>query len=171
MVIVGAPLPTPVPAMSSDPLAGLYTLAVAVASECPGVPAAAMSRAYSAAIDPSGADMFRVTLGDATFLQGDICSGFSGLGCHQFVASRTGATLTVFLGSGEDQGGKIVEHIVPGHWAYYTGSGSAPITSPDLHVTLTGGGVWACPTQQQAPFPCDTFQHCSSDVRLTFTRR
>jgi hypothetical protein len=132
-----------------------------------------MSRTYSAAIDPTGAgaDSFRVTLGDATFLQGDVCSGVSGIGCHQFNADRANATWTVTLGSGEDHGGKIVEHIAPGHWAYYTGSGSAAITSPDLQVTLNGGGVWACPTLQQAPFPCATFQHCSSSLQLTFTRR
>ena len=170
-VIVGPPLPTPVPVPSSDPLAGLYTLAVTATSECPGIPAAAMSRTYSAAVDPTGADTFRVTLGDATFLLGDICSGFSGIGCHQFTASRNGATWTVNLGSAEDQGGKIIEHIAPGNWAYYTGSGSAPVTSPDLQMTLNGGGIWACPTLQQAPFPCDTFQHCSSNLRLTFTRR
>ena len=161
------------PVPSSDPLAGLYTMVATATSECPNIPAAAMSRTYSAAIDPTGADTFRVTLGDASFLQGNICSGFSGIGCHQFIASRNGATWTVDLSSSsdEDHGGKIVEHIPPGNWAYYTGTGSAPVTSPDLQVTLEGGGIWACPTLQQAPFPCATFQHCSTSLRLTFTRR
>ena len=115
---VGPPTPGPPGTnQNSDSITGLYTLTISIGSECAVVPEAARTRRYTAAIDQAGGGRYVVTLSDATFLTGPICTSgsrhFSGIGCHQFFASEDIDTVSFFLENNNDEahGGHIVERL------------------------------------------------------------
>ena len=164
----GPPAP---PQSSSDPIVGRYTLTVT--HGCDAVPAAARTRTYAASIDPGASTGFVVTLSEAKFLEGLICTATSsGLGCHQFLASRAGDLVRFDLTNADDwHGGYITERVPPGTWLEVTGSATGPLRETTIEATGSGS-IWYCPTNPGYPFPCNSVLFCeSTDLRLTFTRR
>ncbi len=103
------------PAASTDSLVGRYTLTLT--HGCTEVPAAARTRTYTASIEPA-ASGFVITLSDAEFLEGRICTATaSRLGCHQFLASREADRVRFdLINADEWHGGYITERIPPGTW-------------------------------------------------------
>jgi hypothetical protein len=168
------PAPSP-PLPSTDPIVGRYTLNLALGSECASLPEAARTRTYAASIDPAaGGTGYVVTLAEASFLSGSICNfAPSGLGCNQFLASRSEDVLRFDLINENDDGhgGHIVERIPPGTWMELIGSATGRLQ--DGGITATGSAsIWYCPTNTGYPFPCNSYVGCKSDdLRLTFTRR
>jgi hypothetical protein len=169
---MGPVTPTPVPKPSSDPLAGLYTLALSVGPECAAVPEVARTRTYSAAIEPDGPGGYLVTLGDAVFLNGPVCTASAGLGCNQFRATRgTSGALDIDLtAEGEWHGGGIVEQIPPGTWIEINAAGEGPVDGLTIRATLTGS-VWYCASERSYPFPCVATSCRTDRMHLTLTRR
>jgi len=164
----------------SHPLAGRYTLTLDIGSQCAALPEAEKTRTYSAAIDYASDGRYVVTLGNATFLTGPICTSgsrhFSGIGCNQFFASEAIDTINLFLENNNDEahGGHIVEQLSSGTWMEVIGSASGRISSyPLSSVEASGTGtVWYCRTPSGYPFPCSSVASCgSTDLRLTLTRR
>jgi hypothetical protein len=170
-----SPTPAPpAPSPASDPIVGRYTAEVAAGADCATVPEEARRRSYEASITAAGSDKYVVTLGGAAFLQGDICTmAPSGLGCHQFVASRAGDRLRFELLNENDDGhgGHIVEQLPPGTWIELIGSGTGRMQ--DGRITATGDAtIWYCSTASAYPFPCASYTSCrSDDLRLTFARQ
>ena len=167
------PEPSP-PLPSTDPIVGRYTLDLTLGPACESLPEAARTRRYAASIDPAGGTGFVVTLTEASFLGGLICTfAPSGLGCNQFLASRREDVIRFDLINENDDGhgGHIVEQIPPGTWMEVIGSATGRLQ--DGAITATGSAsVWYCPTNAGYPFPCSSYVGCGSDdLRLTFTRR
>ena len=154
---VAAPAPSPPPPppeSSSDPIVGRYTLTVT--HGCDAVPVTAKTRTYVASINTGADTGFVVTLSEATFLEGPICTATgSGLGCHQFLASRAEDLVRFDLTNADDwHGGYITEAVPPGTWLEVSGSATGRLQKGT--ITATGrGSVWYCPTNAQYPFPCD----------------
>ena len=160
---------------TQDPIAGQYTLTVTVGPGCDVLPEIVRNRTYAASIDPAGDTAYVVTLSEASFLSGGICTAApSRLDCNQFVASRAGDVLRFDLINQNDDGhgGHIVEHIPPGTWWSLIGSATGRIQDGSITATGSGGDVWYCPTVMAYPFPCRSSVSCRpADFRLTFTRR
>jgi hypothetical protein len=173
--MMGSPIPTPpLPGAPTDSIVGRYKLDLSVGPECGSVPEAARNRTYTATIDSAGATNYVVTLSEASFLNGPICTAApSRLGCHQFQASRTGDILRFDLINENDDGhgGHIVEQVPPGTWMELIGSGTGRLGEEGT-ITATGSAnVWYCPTVSGYPFPCRSHVGCgSSGLRLTLTR-
>ena len=174
--MMGSPIPTPPePSAPTDAIVGRYRLELTVGPECGSVPEAARHRTYTATIDSAGGTNYVVTLSDASFLSGPICTAApSRLGCHQFQASRAGDRLRFDLINENDDGhgGHIVEQVPPGTWMELLGSGTGRLQEQDGMITATGSAsVWYCPTVSGYPFPCRAHMGCGSgELRLTFTR-
>jgi hypothetical protein len=174
--MMGSPIPTPPePNSPTDSLVGRYTLDLTVGPECGSVPEAARNRTYTATIVSAGGANYVVTLSEASFLSGLICTAPSRLGCNQFQASRAGDLLRFDLINENDDGhgGHIVEQVPPGTWIEVIGSGTGRMQEQDGMITTTGSAtVWYCPTVSGYPFPCVSPVGCESGaLRLTFTRR
>jgi len=159
---------------SSESIAGHYTLNITVGPGCDVLPEIVRNRTYAASIGPAGDTAFVVTLSEASFLGGSICTAApSRLDCNQFAASRAGDVLRFDLINENDDGhgGHIVEQIPPGTWMELIGSATGRIQ--DGSISAAGSAiVWYCPTVMGYPFPCRSSVSCrSDDLRLTFTRR
>jgi hypothetical protein len=157
-------------------LNGVYALTLSVGSGCAVIPEAERTRKYTATVDYRGAGRYVVTLGDATFLTGPICtagsSHFSGLGCHQFFASEDIDTAQFFLANNnEAHGGHIVEQLSSGTWLEIIGSATGKLDSSSIEASGTST-VGYCRTPSPDPFPCSRVVSCASaDMRLTLTRK
>jgi len=156
------------PGASTDSLVGRYTLTLT--HGCTEVPEAARTRTYTASIEPAVSG-FVVTLSDAQFLQGDVCTmAESRLGCHQFLASRQGDNVRFDLTNADEwHGGYITEHIPTDTWLQVYGSAVGRLNGGA--ITASGsGGVWYCPTSIRNG--CNAARYCeATDLRLTFNRR
>lgn len=173
---VGSPNPEtpPSPHPSGDSVIGHYTLLLEVGSGCDAIPDAARSRRYTATIDSTGDAAYIVTLGGSQFLSGPICTDgtapLTGVGCNQFLGSRTGDSLEFRLVSDDYHGGDIVEQLPFGTWIEISGTATGQLEQQTIKATGMGA-VWYCPTAKAYPFPCDNFVSCrSSDMRLAFER-
>jgi hypothetical protein len=166
---------------SGSAIVGSYTLTLDVGSGCAVVPQADRTRRYTARIE-SGAGGHVVTLGDATFLWGPICtygSGrFAGIGCHQFFATVDGDSVQFDLANNNDEahGGHIVEQVSPDTWSsapWLEIIGTAAGRLEGSSIKASGNSkVWYCQTPLSYPFPCPGYVACdSTDMKLTFTRR
>ena len=172
--------PSPMPPgtnPSSYLLAGSYTLTLDIGSGCPAIPDAERSRQYTATIEYASGGRYVVTLSDATFLTGSICTAgsghFSGIGCHQFFASEDIDTAHFFLENNNDDahGGHVVERLSSGTWLEVIGAAVGKFDSSSIEASGSGS-VWYCRTPSSYPFPCSNFVGCSStDMRLTLRRR
>ena len=157
-----APSPPAPPPVVSDPLVGRYTLTVT--HGCDAVPVAARTRTYAASINTGAHSGFVVTLSEATFLEGPICTSTgSGLGCHQFLASRAEDHVRFDLTNADDwHGGYITERVAPlGTWLEVTGSATGRLQKATIEATGSGS-VWYCPTNTGYPFPCNPYVACQS---------
>jgi hypothetical protein len=151
-----------------------------IGSGCDVIPTAERTRTYTATIEHNG-ERNVVTLSDASFLSGPICTAgsrhFSGMGCQQFFATEDAyAAVQFFLENNNDEahGGHIVEQLSSGTWVEITGHAAGTLDPLDLSsIEASGAGsVWYCPTPSDYPFPCANFTSCrSDDMRLTFRRR
>jgi hypothetical protein len=87
---------TPTAPSPPDALIGRFMLTLTVGAECAAIPDAAKTRRYLASIDVIGDGQNVVTLSDATFLTGPICTAgstrFISVGCHQFCTSTSRET-------------------------------------------------------------------------------
>lgn len=169
--------PPPGPVPGTHPLAGVYTLELNIGSACAAVPAAEKTRRYTATIDYASEGRYVVTLSDATFLSGPICTAatgrFSGIGCHQFFASEDIDTALLFLENNNDEahGGHIVERLSSGAWVEIIGSASGRYGPSSIEAAGTGS-VWYCPTPSAYPFPCSNYAFCQpTDITLRFNRK
>ncbi len=169
--------PPPVPDPGAYPLAGSYAVTLDIGTGCPVVPEAERSRKYSATIGYSGGGRYVVTLNDATFLTGAICTAgsahFAGIGCHQFFASEDTDTALFFLENNNDEahGGHIVERMSSGTWLEIIGNVQGKFNGSSIEAT-GAGSVWYCPTPLGYPFPCQGSVGChSDDMRLTLERK
>ena len=175
---LGPPPATPPPANpSTHPLVGSYSLTLNIGSGCAVIPEAERTRQYTAAIDYSGGGRYVVTLSDATFLTGPICTAgsrhFSGIGCHQFFASEDIDTVSFFLENNNDEahGGHVVEQLSSGTWLEIIGGASGKLDRSPIEASGTGN-VWSCRSPSSYPFPCPSVVSCNStDMRLTLTRK
>ena len=174
--MMGSPIPPPpAPSAPTDSIVGRYKLDLTVGPACGSVPEAARNRTYTATVDSAGGTNYVVTLSDASFLSGPICTAApSRLDCNQFQASRAGDLLRFDLINENDDGhgGHIVEQVPPGTWIELIGSGTGRMPAQDGIITATGSAnVWYCRTVSGYPFPCVLPVGCqSADFRLTFTR-
>jgi hypothetical protein len=171
---VANPPANPPSSGSGDSIAGHYTLNITVGPGCNVLPEIARNRTYAASIDRAGDTAYVVTLSEASFLKGSICTAApSRLDCNQFAVSRTGDVLRFDLINENDDGhgGHIVEQIPPGTWLELIGSATGGIQGGS--ITAAGSAiVWYCPTVMGYPFPCRSFVSCQfDDLRLTFTRK
>jgi len=184
----GPPQPPPSPT-GPDPFVGSYALTLNIGSTCGVVPATDRIRHYSATVEKYAsrvpeldAPPYIVTLGDATFLSGSICTAgggrFEGIGCHQFFAWKGDDTARLVLANNNDEahGGHIVEQFASGTWAEIIAEASGPVTiSNSVVASIEASGssdVWYCPTPSGYPFPCPASLSCAAtDFQLTFTRK
>jgi len=168
-------------ALGTDPsgrsIVGSYTLTLDLGSGCAALPEAERTRRYTAAIDDSGGGRYVVTLSDATFLTGPICTAgsghLSGFGCHQFLASRDGDTVQFFLenDNADAHGGHIVEQSPSGTWVEIVGRAVGRLDRSSIEASGTST-VWYCGTPSSYPFPCSSFVSCdSTDMRMTLARK
>ena len=162
--------------VSPSGLAGPYTLTLDIGSTCPVVPQEERIRKYTAQLDDSSATKV-LTLSDATFLNGPICTGgsrrFAGIGCDQFFASEDLDTMQFFLENNNDEahGGHIVERLSSGGWVEIIGSATGKLSLPRMEASGQGS-VWYCATPAAYPFPCKNPVSCrTTDMRLTLTRQ
>lgn len=177
-----APLAPPVPhppaaGGTGNDLAGSYALTIDIGSGCGVIPAGERIRRYDAVLEGSGDGRYLVTLGDAAFLGGPICSGgsarLSDRGCQQFFAVQSGEKIQFVLANENDDthGGHIVERLPSGAWMEIIGSAGGRIDASSIQASGRSS-VWYCPTSVAYPFPCFGFAGCAStDMQLTLTRR
>lgn len=168
--------PSPTAPSPQDALIGNFTLTLIAGVECAAIPEAARTRRYLASFDATGSGQYVVTLTDATFLTGPICTAgsarFAGVGCHQFFASRQGDTVQFDLANNNDEahGGHIVEQLSPGTWLEIIGNGTGRLQGSTIAATGMAS-LWYCPSARAYPFPCFDFVGCpSGTLQLTFTR-
>jgi hypothetical protein len=154
-----------------------YTLTLDIGSGCPVVPQEERIRKYSARLDDTSSGLKVVTLSDAAFLGGPICTAgegrFSGIGCHQFFASEDNDTMQFFLENNNDEahGGHIVEQLSFGGWLEIIGSASGKLDASTTEASGPGS-IWYCSTPSSYPFPCSKYVGCrTNDMRLTLMRR
>jgi hypothetical protein len=178
---IGPTAPTPpiagpaAPGPNTHPLVGNYDLSVRLGDGCSAVPDAERTRTYHASIAYKEAGLYVVTL-DGRFLTGAICTAaggkYAGMGCHQFFASEDIDTANFFLENNNDEahGAHIVEQLPSGRWLEIIGSASGPYDLRSGSATGTAT-AWYCPQDVPYPFPCRGFVSCTTDLRLTLTRR
>ena len=158
---------------TNDPLVGRYSLTLDLGSECGRILDAARVRTYSATIDADRDARYVVTLGNASFLSGLICTfTVTGLGCNQFPATRNGDIIEFDLVNNNDDGhgGHIVEQLPSRTWIEVIGKATGELSADGIEATGSGS-VWYCPSPSGYPFPCTSFTGCKSDeMRLTFRR-
>lgn len=172
-----APPPTPAPPppqAEDDALVGLYAMTLEISPECAAVPEAERTRRYAASIDRRTDGEHVVSLDDASFLQGRVCTigpgRYAGMGCNQFFVSRDGETVRFSLTQYDDwHGGQIVEHLPSGGWLEITGSAEGAINGASIEARGPGN-AWYCPIPDY-PFPCSQATGCESQLRLTLTRQ
>jgi hypothetical protein len=156
-------------------------MTLSLGSTCAAVPQTERIRKYSASIAYLEGGRHVVTLSDATFLRGPICTSgsgrFAGIGCHQFFASEDIDNASFFLENNNDEahGGHIVEQLASGAWLEIIGGAGGLFNVPNSTISSIDAfgtsDVWYCPIPSAYPFPCSTFASCpSTDLRLTFTR-
>jgi len=169
--------PNPAPPGPSNSIAGVYTLTLNIGSGCAVVPEAERTRKYTATIDYTRGGRYVVTLSDATFLTGPICTAgsrhLSGIGCHQFFAYEDIDTVRFSLENNNDEahGGHIVEQLSSGTWLEIMGESAGKLDLSSIDASGTGS-AWYCRTPSSYPFPCSSFVGCrSTDMRLTLTRK
>jgi hypothetical protein len=130
------------------------------------------TRTYTATLTSRGEDRYVVTLADAVFLTGSICTGYaSGLGCHQFPASVSDGAVRFVLENNNDDahGGHIVEQATSG-WLEIIGEATGPAGGSAIEASGIAD-VWYCPESRAYPFPCRTFRGCqSAALRMTLDR-
>ena len=164
----------PAPQPSDDPLVGRYSLTLDLGSECDAIFGAARIRRYTATIEATRDAGYVVTLGDAVFLTGAICTfTVTQLGCNQFPASRNGEMVEFDLVNNNDDGhgGHIVEQLPSGTWIEVIGKVAGQLSAQAIEATGSSS-VWYCPSASGYPFPCGTPAGCrSTDMSLTFSRR
>jgi hypothetical protein len=170
------PPPTPPPTSpSGNALGGSYALTLDLGAGCDVLPEGERIRRYSATIDQDGNGRYLVTLGDASFLTGAVCTAgeghFRGIGCHQFFAATDLQSVQFFLADNNEwHGAQIVEQLSSGAWIEITGTMSG--RSHPRSIEASGPGhVWYCPTSSGYPFPCSRYTFCDTSLRLTLTRR
>ena len=170
------PPATTAPNPGSNSIVGSYTLTLNIGSGCAVVPETERSRKYTATIEVALGGRYVVTLSNATFLTGPICTAgsryFSGIGCQQFFASEDIDTLQFFLENNNDEahGGHIVEQLSSGAWLEIIGGAAGKLDLSSIEASGTST-VWYCRTPSSYPFPCSSFVSCgSTDMRLTFKR-
>jgi len=158
-------------------VSGPYTLTLDIGSGCAVVPQEERIRKYTARIDDKASGIKVVTLSDANFLTGLICTGgsqrFSGIGCNQFFASEDIDTMQFSLENNNDEahGGHIVERLSSGGWVEIIGSAAGNLALSSMEASGTSS-VWYCPTSLTYPFPCKNPVSCRSpDMRLTLTQK
>jgi hypothetical protein len=168
---------TPTAPSPPEALIGRFMLTLTAGADCAAIPDAAKTRRYLASIDATGDGQYVVTLSDATFLTGPICTAgstrFAGVGCHQFFASRQDDVVQFDLANNNDEahGGHIMEQLSLGTWLEIIGNGTGRLHASTIVATGTAS-LWYCPSARSYPFPCFDFVSCrSSDLQLTFTRR
>jgi hypothetical protein len=173
--------PTPV-----DPAVGRYALTVTLGA-CPALPDIVRARTYTATIESRGPDRYVVTLSDAAFLEDERigpaafrihCGASTGLGCHQFTASRDGDQLRFDLlpnckrlnDEFAGNGGSIVELISPADSRLgIEGSGPGRLDGTTIQASIDGK-VWFCPaTISNFSEECTACEN--TNVAMTFTRR
>ena len=158
------------PDLPADPLFGRYSLTLT--HGCAAVPEGARTRTYTAIVEPAASGSV-VSLSDAQFLTGGLCtSTASGLGCHQFLASREHDYVRFdLINADEWHGGYITERTPDGSWLRVIGSAVGRLESGRISAAGTGI-VWYCPTNPEFPFLCAAPAFCESvDLRLSFVRR
>jgi len=171
------PVSTPSLGQTSASSSDRYALTLDIGSGCPVVPEEERIRKYSARFDDTSSGLKVVTLSDAAFLRGPICTAgegrFSGIGCHQFFASEDIDTMQFLLENNNDEGhgGHIVEQLSSGGWLEIIGSASGKLNLSSMEASGSGS-VWYCGTPSSYPFPCSKYAFCrSTEMRLTLTRR
>ena len=166
------PGPTP-PDPVSGALAGSYALTLTIGSACDVLPEAERTRTYSATVAPGPRGLYVITLSDARFLSGTICTNtVRGLGCHQFTASESGDTVRFHL---EDlvpgRGAHIVEQAASGEWIEITGEAAGTAGGAVIEASGTGRVAY-CRDTSALPVPCRNYSECGDfELRMTLTRR
>ncbi len=169
LYLVGGPATVTLRASrSADPLLGRYSLTLT--HGCSDVPDGVRTRTYTAHVDAATSG-YVVTLSDAIFMMGGHCTmTASGLGCHQFLASRDGDRVRFdLINADEWHGGYINELFPPNGWLAVYGSAAGRFDGRG--VTAEGnGGVWYCSKYQEGG--CYESTSCeSTSLRLSFVRR
>lgn len=154
---------------NSNPASGLYGLTLTIGPSCTILPEAKRTRQYSARLADDGPGRYVVTLGDASFLTGPVCT-IEGLDCNQFRAVEEADTMRFVMESGEWHGGTIVERTTAGTWLEIYGE-AVGARHPSSIEASGSGGVWYCPTSSGYPFPCFGSVACKSDLRLVFAKK
>ena len=168
--VMAAPEPPP-----AGPLPVRYALTLSVGRDCAVVPEGDRTRRYTATFERGSSANDLVTLSDAPFLSGTICTAgsgrFSNVGCNQFFAAEDRDTVHFSLENNNDEahGGHIVERLPSGGWWEVIGSASGRRTATAIEASGTAS-IWYCPTSLGYPFPCFAWTSCrTTELRLTFT--
>jgi hypothetical protein len=166
--------PSPVPPPNSggnvNAASGLYGLTLTIGSQCTAVPEAEKIRRYTARLDDDGPGRYVVTLSDATFLTGLVCT-LSGLGCHQFRVVEEAETIRFSLGNNDDwHGGYITEQTKSGTWLAITGDAIGARHASSIQASGRTDS-WYCATPSGYPYPCSAIAFCTSDLRRVFTKK
>lgn len=175
--LLGPPVVVPPPPdPTSNSLAGSYTMALDIGSECAVIPAADRSRRYTATIASHQHGGYLATLAGSTFLSGSICTSgsgrFAGVGCDQFFVSADGENVRIALENNNDEahGGHIDERTASGAWMEIIGTADGRLGPSGIEASGTAH-VWYCPTVSSYPFPCRSFVGCDAKVQVTLTRQ
>ena len=171
--------PSPTAASPPEALIGRFTLTLTAGAECAAIPDAAKTRRYLASIDATGDEKYVVTLSDATFLTGPICTAgstrFAGVGCHQFFASRQDDVVQFDLANNNDEahGGHIVEQLSLGTWLEIIGNGTGRLHASTICGNGNGQPV-VLPLSQVLPVSvfrlCGLFQRPAADIHAAVSR-
>ena len=170
---------TPTAPSPAEALIGRFLLTLTAGADCAAIPDAAKTRRYLASIDVTGDEKYVVTLSDATFLTGPICTAgsarFAGVGCHQFFASRQDDVVQFDLANNNDEahGGHIVEQLSLGTWLEIIGSGHRPASRVNDCGNGNGQPV-VLPLSQVLPISvfrlCELFQRPAADIHAAVSR-
>ncbi len=171
------PAPAPPPS-SSDPLAGRYTVDIAVTADagvrCESVPEHAKRRTYTADIASRG-DHYSVALYDARFLRDSTSLGFGcsdrrldmrGV-CHQFVIYRDGPSGVAASIVPEDEwrGSEIWEVLPEGRLLAFTGTAHGSIENGQIRAAGNGNAWYG------NGLPGSEYGACQGNMSVTLTRR
>lgn len=162
---------------------GDFIVSLTAESDCDNLPPLAKQRSWEARIEPAGAHLAArrqypaggvtelVTLLGSRFLNGDICTMETEMGCDQFIIHRGADGVDVYIDSTDadwGHGGRILEQLSTGAWIEVHAGGKAPV-GPVIDAQLNGS-IWFCPESRGYPFPCTTFTSCSRPkLRMTIT--
>lgn len=171
-----APPPTPPPTSpSGNALGGTYAMTLDLGSGCDVIPEAERIRKYTATINQDADGRYLVTLSDAIFLTGAVCTSgeghFRGVGCHQFFAATDGQSVHFFIADNNEwHGAQIVEQLSAGTWIELSGTMSGRFHRRSIEASGPGR-IWYCQTSSSYPFPCSTVRGCDSPMRMNLERR